>query len=154
MKGAVMTKEQTVEDKNEEVEALSEEEDSEEAIRSLAILLSEFPQSPSESNIERWKQNHGEVYCSGFSEEELVVWRPINRKEFVDLQETVQSSSEAVSNFDLEEQVVSKCILWSSPKGEQALEHKAGSLTTLNEQIMQNSNFINPQMASALVVKL
>ena len=148
-----MTQEQAVE--NPEISENNEDGTPiDESIRSLAVLLAAFPKSPSETNIEVWKQNHGEVYCSGFSEEELVVWRPINRKEFVALQESVQSSDQAVSNFDLEEQVVSKCILWSSPKGQQALEHKAGSLTTLNEQIMQNSNFINPQMAAALVVKL
>ena len=143
-----MTEEQTVDIEEE----LSEEVD--DPIKNLANILSAFPKAPSEGNIEQWKQSHGEVYCSGFSEEELVVWRPINRREFVSLQETIQNSEERVSTFELEEEVVSKCILWASPKGEQALQHKAGSLTTLNEQIMQNSNFINPQMASALVVKL
>ena len=134
-----------------EVEETNQEEDS---IKNLADLLSTFPKAPSEVSIEQWKQSHGEVYCSGFSEEELIVWRPINRREFVNLQETIQSSEERMTTFELEEEVVFKCILWSSPKGKQALEHKAGSLTTLNEQIMQNSNFVNPQMASALVVKL
>jgi len=151
MKGAVMTKEQTVDEieNDEEMESPIDE-----AIRSLAVILSEYPKSPSEVSIEKWKRNHGEVFCSGFNEEELIVWRPINRREFVELQETIQNSDQPVSNFDLEEKVVSKCVLWSSEKGQQALEHKAGSLSTLNEQIMQNSNFVNPQMAAALVVKL
>mgnify|MGYP001450875383 CR=1 FL=1 len=146
-----MIEEQTVEDIERLNEELLEEED---PIKNLAEILAAYPRAPSEVNIEQWKQNHGEVYCSGFSDDELVVWRPINRREFVKLQETVQSSEQRVSALDLEEEVVSKCILWTSEKGKQALEHKAGSLTTLNEQIMQNSNFINPQMASALVVKL
>ena len=146
-----MTEEQTVENTSEvEVEEVVPSE----TTLSLAELLASFPESPSDVKIEKWKQNHGEIYCSGFSEEELVVWRPINRREFVTLQEAIQGGAEQVSNFDLEEQVVTRCLLWNSPKAEIALEHKAGSLTTLNEQIMQNSNFINPQMASALVVKL
>ena len=151
-----MTEEQTVETPVAGVTETTETEniEIESPSKSLAAILSEFPQSPTETNIENWKENHGEVYCSGFSEEELVVWRPINRREFVKLQETVQTSGQAVSNFDLEEEVVQKCILWTSPKAKIALEHKAGSLSTLNEQIMQNSNFVNPQMASALVVKL
>jgi len=144
-----MTEEQTVEN-TQTTEAGNPGVD--EGTKTLAAILAEFPQSPTEVRIEQWKQNHGEVYCSGFSEEELVVWRPINRREFVQLQETVQGAS--VSTLELEEEVVNKCLLWTSPKARIALEHKAGSLTTLNEQIMQNSNFINPQMASALVVKL
>jgi hypothetical protein len=144
-----MTEEQTVEN-TQSAQAATPEVD--EGTKTLAAILAEFPQSPTEIRIEQWKQNHGEVYCSGFSEEELVVWRPINRREFVQLQETVQGAG--VSTLELDEEVVRKCLLWTSPKARTALEHKAGSLTTLNEQIMQNSNFINPQMASALVVKL
>lgn len=145
--------EQTVEN-TESVETDIGEEVADEGSKNLATLLSEFPQSPTDVKIDQWKQSHGEIFCSGFSEEELVVWRPINRREFVQLQEHVQSANQPISNFELEEQVVGKCILWSSPKAKTSLEHKAGSLTTLNEQIMQNSNFVNPQMAAALVVKL
>lgn len=145
-----MTEEQTVEN----TEIKNTEEVVEDPSKSLAELLASFPDSPTQVKIENWKENHGEIYCSGFSEEEIVVWRPINRREFVSLQETIQTAGEQVSTFDLEERVVSQCLLWTSPQAEKALLHKAGSLTTLNEQIMQNSNFINPQMASALVVKL
>jgi len=123
------------------------------AVPQLADLLATFPNAPTEAKIERWKEVHGEIFCSGFSETELVVWRPINRKEFVSLQEEVQSVKD-VNTYDLEEKVVVSCILWQTPQAEKSLDQKAGSLTTLNEQIMQNSNFINPQMASALVVKL
>ena len=149
-----MTQEQTVENTQNNNDLDPAAGETTEGSASLAQLLSEFPDSPSDVKIDQWKQRHGEIFCSGFSEEELIVWRPINRKEFVALQEHVQSSNQPVSNFELEEQVVQKCLLWSSPKAASSLEHKAGSLTTLNEQIMQNSNFINPQMAAALVVKL
>jgi hypothetical protein len=149
-----MTEEQTVENTENTDELDNAGGQTSEASASLAQLLSEFPDSPSNVKIDQWKQRHGEIFCSGFSEEELIVWRPINRKEFVALQEHVQASNQPVINFELEEQVVQKCLLWSSPKAETSLEHKAGSLTTLNEQIMQNSNFINPQMAAALCVKL
>ncbi len=134
-------------------EVITEIEEEAAVAPQLADLLSTFPNAPTEVKIEKWKEVHGEIFCSGFSETELVVWRPINRREFVSLQERVQSGMEA-SSYDLEEQVVSSCILWQTPQAEKSLTQKAGSLTTLNEQIMQNSNFISPQMASALVVKL
>tara|TARA_B100001765_G_C19495600_1_gene336375 strand:+ start:524 stop:952 length:429 start_codon:yes stop_codon:yes gene_type:complete len=129
------------------------EEIADSPIPGLADLLSTFPHAPTEGKIDKWKEIHGEIFCSGFSETELVVWRPINRKEYVVLQEQLQAGSE-LNTYELEERVVVSCILWSTPQAESALDQKAGSLTTLNEQIMQNSNFVNPQMASALVVKL
>lgn len=128
-------------------------EAAESPIPGLADLLSTFPNAPTEGKIDKWKEIHGEIFCSGFSETELVVWRPINRKEFVNLQEQLQAGSE-LNTYELEEKVVVNCILWSTPQAESSLEQKAGSLTTLNEQIMQNSNFMNPQIASAYVIKL
>ena len=142
----------TLEQENIQAEGLEETQE-EPAVPQLADLLAAFPNAPTEVKIETWKEIHGEIFCSGFSETELVVWRPINRKEFVVLQEEVQAGRE-INSYDLEERVVVSCILWQTPQAEKSLEQKAGSLTTLNEQIMQNSNFINPQMASALVVKL
>jgi hypothetical protein len=136
-----------------ETAEVEEQVQEEEPLPGLADLLATFPNSPTETKIEQWKEAHGEIFCSGFSETELVVWRPINRREFVSLQEELQSGVE-LNSYELEEKVVVSCILWSTPQAESSLEQKAGSLTTLNEQIMQNSNFINPQMASALVVKL
>lgn len=120
----------------------------------LADLLKKFEDGPNEAKIEEWKQQHGEVLCSGFSESEIIVWRPLTRREFVTLQTTVAQAETQMTNFDLEDQVVETCVLWASPTAKGALQQKAGSMTTLNEQIMQNSNFIDPRMASALVVKL
>jgi hypothetical protein len=153
MKGTRMlnTPEESVETQMPEVVTETEEEVA--PAPQLADLLSTFPNAPTEVKIDKWKEMHGEIFCSGFSEEELVVWRPINRKEFVSLQEQVKSGVDP-NSYDLEEQVVISCILWQTPQAEKSLTQKAGSLTTLNEQIMQNSNFISPQMASALVVKL
>ena len=142
----------TLETKEAELQTdeLSEEKN---PIRQLADMLAELPDAPSKVKIEKWKEIHGEIFCSGFTDEEIVVWRPMNRKEFVLLQEEAQSNKE-VNQYDLEERVVANCILWQTVQAEKAFQQKAGSLTTLNEQIMQNSNFMNPQVASAYVFKL
>ena len=119
----------------------------------LGGYLAAFPGAPTNEEIEGLKQTHGEVLCSGFSDTELFVWRPITRREFITLQAAL-GQQEGATQFDLEEQMVRLCLLWASPAGEKALDTKAGSLPTLHEQIMQNSNFMNPAMASALVIKL
>jgi hypothetical protein len=59
-----------------------------------------------------------------------------------------------VSQFKAEEDTVTKCVLWASAEGLTSLQNKAGTLTTLNEQVLQNSNFMNPAVAASLVIKL
>lgn len=136
------------------VEEEKEEETKEEEGKSLAEVLKAFPGSPTPLEIEQWKQSHGEIFCSGFSETELYVWRAVNRAEFVEMQTQLATSQEPVTQLDVEEQIVKKCVLWASPAAVSGLKTKAGSLTTLHEQIMQNSNFMDPRVAAALVIKL
>lgn len=114
-------------------------------VEKLRELLSEFPNSPDETVIENWKVEHGDVFCSALSEEELFVFRAVTRREHRDIQATAEDDS------DYELKVVSTCLLWSSVAD---LEKKGGTLPTLLEQIMQNSNFMPPQLAGQLVVKL
>lgn len=132
----------------EKVEQPQEEE------KGLGELMFDLPDSPDKAQVETWKQQHGEVFCSGFSPLEMFVFRPLTRVEFVQIQTVMKSPDNQVSQLDLEEQIVRRCVLWASKDGLTSLDNKAGSLTTLHEQILQNSNFVNPAMASALVCKL
>jgi hypothetical protein len=125
-------------------------------IPDMVQLLSTFENSPSQTDIESWKQKFGEIFVSGFSETEMFVWRPLQRGEYVSLQKKLREPSketgEQPSELDFEEWVVQTCILWSSNK--KICLQKGGTVTTLSEQIMTNSNFLNPQMAAMLVMKL
>lgn len=119
----------------------------------LAKLLSVFPGSPSKDKLEGWKQEHGEIFCSGFSETELFIWRPLSRREYVGLQKELRApGAQQMTELEYEEAVVAKCVMWSSAPN--ALERKGGSVSTLSEQIMLNSNFVPPAVASAYVIKL
>lgn len=124
-------------------------------VPNLAELLSVFPGAPDKEQLENWKQVHGEIFCSGFSEVELMIWRPLSRIEYVALQKKLRTpvpqGQEALTEFDYEEMVVRTCLLWSS-SGD--IGKKGGSITTLSEQVLLNSNFMPPQMASTFVIKL
>ena len=120
----------------------------------VADALSAFAGAPTRDQIETWKQQHGEIFCSGFAETELFVWRPINRGEFVRMQAQISQAKEPLTNLDVENLVVEMCILWASDPGRKSLAQKAGSLTALHEQVMANSNFMDPRLATALVIKL
>lgn len=138
----------------EENEETKQEEEKKEEEKTLGDVLAAFAGAPDEATIETWKTTHGEVLCSGFSETELFVFRPITRDEFVNLQMHIANAQEQISNFAVEQKIVETCLLWASPPGVNSLEKKAGSLSTLHEQILQASNFINPAYASQFVMKL
>lgn len=140
-----------------EVLEQKEEEKKESSEKTLGEALQAFPDSPNDADIEKWKQEFGEVLCSTMSETELYIFRPITRQEFVNLQLHItkaQQQGNVITNYDVEQKVVETCVLWASPPGVESLERKAGTLTALNEQIMQQSNFVNPAFASQYVVKL
>lgn len=139
---------------NQEVESVQSEEQLPDNLPDVKEKLFELPESPDKAQIEMWKQEHGEVFCSGFTATELFVFRSLTRGEFVQLQSHLAAQGQQVNTLDVEEQVVQQCLIWSSKDGLKALEKKAGSMSTLHEQIMQNSNFVNPAMAAALVMKL
>jgi len=119
--------------------------------KDLAETLAEFPGAPTRDGIEEWKQKHSEVFCSGFSPLEIFVWRSVTRGEFGNLQAAAAAAEEPL---DMEAALVGTCLLWATPDGNASLEGKAGTLTTLHEQILQNSNFMDPRVAEALVIKL
>lgn len=122
--------------------------------RDLGKLMFDLPDAPNQEQVEAWKQEHGEVFCTGMSPTEMFVFRALTRVEFVKIQTIMQAQDNKLTQLDLEEQIVKRCILWSSKEGLASLDKKAGTLSTLHEQVLQNSNFVNPAMASALVIKL
>ena len=125
--------------------------------KTLGEVLQTFPGAPDDSQIEKWKQEFGEILCSNMSETEIFIFRPITREEYVNLQMYIsqtQQQGTVVSNFEVEQKIVENCVLWSSPPGVDSLEKKAGTMSSLHEQILQQSNFVNPAYASQFVIKL
>jgi hypothetical protein len=120
----------------------------------VAEALSKFEGAPTSEQIEGWKQEFGEVFCSAFSEEELLIFRPVNRGEFVKMQTDAANAERPWTQLDMEGVVSEMCLLWASDNAQKSLRTKAGSLSTLHEWVMANSNFMDPRIASALVIKL
>ncbi len=116
----------------------------------LLEALSKFKDAPDGVKLEEWKQLHGEVFCSAFSDDEVFIWRTLNRKEYVTIQKTPRE--QPLSEFEFQELIVNSCLLWASNK--QSLVTKGGSVTTIAEQIMLNSNFVAPAVAASLVLRL
>lgn len=115
----------------------------------LRLLLSDFPTAPSAAEIDSFKATHGDVFLSALNDDELFLFKALTRKEHRKLNLDVTEGKIVGDNF--EEEVVKTCLLWKSIKN---LDDKAGTVPSLFEQVMQNSNFLAPQLLSNLVTKL
>jgi len=136
-----------------ETKDVEQEEQKEETI---VDVYKKVASRPSDQQVEQWKAKYGDVFVSGFSNDEVYVWRAISRKEWIVLQtelEEAQKNNVQLNPMKIEESMVAKCLLWRSLEVSWD-DSKAGTLSTLHEQIMQNSNFYTPQGAAMLVGKL
>lgn len=118
----------------------------------IKSVLFSMPGAPTQEVIEKWKVEHGEVLVYGFSPTELYVFRPLAREEYVNLQVLSQQKQQQGEVVDAEAETVDICVLW--PKEPSGLKKKAGTVTSLYERIMQDSNFVPTHLAPYLVVKL
>lgn len=136
-------------------------------------LIKDLPGAPNQVIIDEWKTKYGEVFFSGFSETECYIWRALSRAEYRKLQIRNQVRAATKQNpdpkdnaqiaarietdmteaFGEEEETVSMCLLWPKLSAEE-LSFKAGTVPTLLEQIMANSNIMSPQQAQMLVIKI
>lgn len=138
-----MSTEQTAQ--NEQVEETPQE--------TVSSALKQFDNAPTQAQIDQWKVQFGDVFVSGFSETELFIWRAITRPEWVQLQSLAADPERQLTQFQFEEMVCDACVLWKSTTRSWS-EGKAGTPSSLQEQILQHSNFMSPQQAAMLVAKL
>jgi len=137
-----------------EPEVKTEEKQEEKKEPSLAdklrSLLSEFDNAPNATDIEGLKAKHGDIFLSALNDDEVFLFRALTRKEH--RAANAASAEGKLQGEAFEEEIVNTCLLWKSSA--ESLEKKAGTIPSLFEQIMQNSNFLAPQLLSNLVTKL
>ena len=115
----------------------------------LRKLLVNFDGAPTAATIDSFKATYGDIFLSALNDDELFIFRALNRKEHRSF--TTSIAEGKLPAEALEEEVVKLCILWKSIKD---LDSKAGTVPSLFEQVMQNSNFLAPQLLGNLVTKL
>jgi hypothetical protein len=134
-----------------EPEEIVEEEKKEPSLADrLRSLFAEFDNAPTAADIEALKAKYGDVFLSALNDDEMFLFRAVTRKEH-------RAANTAIAEGKLqgdlfEEEIVKTCLLWRSSSED--LGNKAGTIPSLFEQIMQNSNFLAPQLLSNLVTKL
>lgn len=140
-----------------EPERKKEEDTEEEYGKKVKGALENKEGAPPKEQIEKWKAEHGGVFVSAFSENEVFIWRVLSRSEYRRLQVYLsQADREQFSQADYEEAVVDTVMLWPSQNSEEynSLAGKAGTYSTLYEQISQASNFVSAPIAGYLMAEL
>ncbi len=139
------------------MEEIKQEEVVEQEPKSMQEAFYDLPNAPSKVQIEKWKAQFGDVFVHGFTDSEFFIFRSLKRSEFKKLQLMIAESSEKapeerIDQLQYEEMVCDTCVIFPEKKTD--WDMKAGAATTLYEQIMQRSHFMNPQMAAMSVIKL
>jgi len=96
-----------------------------------------FPGGPTMTQVDKWKEQYGQIYMTEVDDEDVFIWRVLSRKEFKDIMKLENADA-----MYREERVCEKCILW--PEGYTFAtmgDGKAGVPTVLAEQIMEKSGF-------------
>lgn len=127
---------------------MSEKEKAEE--RTPMTALQSVDGAPAPEVIEQWKIEHGEVFIFMPSQKECYVWRPVLRAEFTKLQE--DTATNGFTELQSEEKLLDQVVLW--PVDIDWAKKKAGTASTLVEQVMYNSHFLPAQAAAAFVAQL
>lgn len=100
-----------------------------------------FEGGPTYDQLQQWKSLYSnEVFVTEFGED-VIIFRPIRRREYRDIYEVEGDPS----NYYIEEQVCRKSILWPENYADQKMTFgKAGIPSTLSQMIMERSGFLRP----------
>ncbi len=115
------------------------------------LLLETFEtntQRPNASAISAWKATFGEINLLALTEDEMYIYRTVNRLEFK------QISAMAKDENSFDEMLVQRCVLWPKLGVEFNMASKGGTIPSLKEAILQTSNFLDPRVVMSLVRKL
>lgn len=129
----------------------SEPEKPKEIKDEVLIAFANLPNGPGPDQVDLWKANFGDVRVIAFETDEIYVYRTLRRLEWKKLLVDIK---EGPSSDAFQEQVVKKCVLWPALDVAWSATSKAGTIPTLCDVVLENSNFLNPQVALSLVRKL
>jgi hypothetical protein len=96
-----------------------------------------FEDGPTMTQVDGWKEAFGQIYMTEVTEDDVFIWRVLNRREFKEIMKLENADA-----LYREERICEKCILW--PEGytfNKIADGKAGVPSVLSEQIMDNSGF-------------
>lgn len=113
--------------------------------------LKKFKGCPSDDEVQNWKKNYHEILTFSPGDEEMYVFRPLNRQEWKQLKVKLEN----VPNEDMvHETIVGRCVLWPALDSLSVAASRAGLAKTIYNLIMVGSYFLPDEIAMSMVEKL
>lgn len=140
-----------------EDQEMTAEEQATAAMERELFLFPDMEESPSRAQVELWKQEHGIMLANELGPGEWVLFHPLTRALWLEIKTHLAeraAAGEQLSEEQVAEATVDQCVVWLSRSASSALQHKAGTLETLNEVIRLHSNFVNPVAVAQQTLKL
>jgi len=109
---------------------------------------------PPREVIEQWKQEFREVHLLPINDDNLFLYRSLNRAEHNRFKAVFAQAGEGLTEDMRKEKIVAHCLLSPRiPEGQFDL-HPAGLVDTLYEAVSFSSMFLQPQMVMGLIMRL
>lgn len=144
-----------------------EEGEEQEDIDPIEYIQANFEGAPSDREVEIWRDRHGDVFVTLFTDDEVFIWRTVRRLEYKNIMSMVAQADQAVAktqgaaanidegrNARFIEELCKRCVLWPEINADQLSFSKAGSFDALANLILEASNFIPHGLAMRLTRKL
>lgn len=95
------------------------------------------------AELEKWKAEHGALYRTEYFGEGFV-WRPLKRKEFVEVMNMTNEDNPEELFYERQEVIVRKTVLSPAPERvAELIEQRGGLASGLSDEIMEKSGFQN-----------
>lgn len=143
------------------------EDPGEDLIDPIEYIQANFHGAPSDAQIDNWKKRFGLIMITGLTDDEVFIWRPIQRTEYKNIMRQVAAAAEvmakdATAAMNIEEgrnsmfieKICEQCVLWPAIDVDQLSFSKAGTLDTLANLVLEASNFMSHQVALRLSRRL
>lgn len=118
----------------------------------MAIKLKEIsPNAPTAEMLARWKAMHGELFVL-YLFDRAYIYRYLKRVEWTKMNQ--DESFSQMTQDQVEEYIVDRCLLWPSYTTVEKASLPAGTIPSLSEQIRLNSMFLDAARLSQFTVKL
>ena len=102
----------------------------------MAEEKKEVVQEVTQEQIDKWKEQFGDIYSAVLADDKKYIYRPMKRIEY----KNVIANPEASRSY-MEEQIVIKCLIHPKLSPTDLAAEKAGTVSTLTDLIMAASNF-------------
>lgn len=131
-----------------EQEAVEKASKKRDPLEDIVAALYGIDGAPDILQLEQWKNIHGQFHVSSIlADDNLYIWKTLKRAEY----KSIAASGALKDDSLFADAIISKCLLYPKPTKEWFIQQDAGTIPSLQKQIMFKSGFVSEEMALSLI---